>query len=208
MLRTRSKKMIDQQGGLPSPLKPLERISYDNLFRATEGFSHSNLIGVGGYSSVYKGLHRDGTTIAVKVFDLKVEGGFKSFDTECEVLKSIQYRNIAGVLTSCSRPDFKALVMEYMPNGSLDKWLYSHNYFLDLLKRLDIMIDVACALEYLHYGFISPLVHCDLKPGNVLLHQDMVGHLSDFGISKLLSVDDSIAQTRTLATIGYIAPGR
>ncbi|XP_047332311.1 receptor kinase-like protein Xa21 isoform X2 [Impatiens glandulifera] len=210
MLRTwssqRSKNKIDQQGSLPSPLKPLERISYDNLFCATEGFSHSNLIGVGGYSSVYKGLHRDGTIIAVKVFDLKVEGGFRSFDTECEVLKSIQHRNIVGVLTSCSRPDFRALVLEYMPNGSLDKWLYSHNYFLDMLKRLDIMIDVACALEYLHYGFISPLAHCDLKPSNVLLDQDMVGHISDFGISKLLSVDDSIAQTRTLATIGYIAP--
>ncbi|PHT49599.1 hypothetical protein CQW23_09346 [Capsicum baccatum] len=93
-----------------------------------------------------------------------------------------------------------------MPNGSLEKHLYLHNYFLDIRQRLSIMIDVACALEYLHHGCSSPVIHCDLKPSNVLLDENMVAHLSDFGISKLLGEDQSDLYTKTLATLGYIAP--
>ncbi|PHT24817.1 hypothetical protein CQW23_35517 [Capsicum baccatum] len=93
-----------------------------------------------------------------------------------------------------------------MPNGSLDKYLYSHNYFLDIRQRLSIMIDVACALEYLHHGCSLPVIHCDVKPSNILLDEDMVAHLSDFGISKLLGEDESDLHTKTLATLGYIAP--
>ncbi|KAI9178188.1 hypothetical protein LWI28_023673 [Acer negundo] len=72
--------------------------------------------------------------------------------------------------------------------------------------RLNILIDVASALEYLHFGYSVPIVHCDIKPSNVLLDQSMVGHLSDFGITKLLGEEDSMTQTQTLATIGYMAP--
>ncbi|PHU19043.1 hypothetical protein BC332_10194 [Capsicum chinense] len=93
-----------------------------------------------------------------------------------------------------------------MSNGSLEKYLYSHNYFLDIRQRLSIMIDVACALEYLHHGCSSPVIHCDLKPSNVLLDENMVAHLSDFGISKLLGEDQGDLYTKTLATFGYIAP--
>ncbi|PHT37585.1 hypothetical protein CQW23_21158 [Capsicum baccatum] len=93
-----------------------------------------------------------------------------------------------------------------MPNGSLEKYLYSHNYFLDIMRRLSIMIDVACALEYLHHGCLSLVIHCDLKPSNVLLDEDMVAHLSDFGISKLLCENESDLYTKTFATLGYIAP--
>ena len=99
------------------------------------------------------------------------------------------------------------LVYEYMSNGSLDKWLYSHNYCLDFLQRLSIMIDVASALEYLHHGSSIPVVHCDLKPSNVLLDEDMVAHISDFGIAKLLDEGQSKTHTETLATLGYVAPG-
>ncbi|XP_059635703.1 receptor kinase-like protein Xa21 [Cornus florida] len=101
---------------------------------------------------------------------------------------------------------FKALILEYMPNGSLEKWLYSHNCCLDILQRLNIMIDVASALKYLHHGHTTPIVHCDLKPSNVLLDEDMVAHIADFRIAKLLSEGDLIVQTMTLATIGYMAP--
>ncbi|PHU19218.1 hypothetical protein BC332_10369 [Capsicum chinense] len=93
-----------------------------------------------------------------------------------------------------------------MPNGSLEKYLLSHNYFLDTKQRLSIMIDVACALEYLHHGCLLPVIHCDVKPSNVLLDEDMVAHLSDFGISKLLGEDKGDLYTKTLATLGYIAP--
>ncbi|WMV32103.1 hypothetical protein MTR67_025488 [Solanum verrucosum] len=126
---------------------------------------------------------------------------------ECGILRNLRHRNLTKVITSCSNLDFKALVLEYMPNGTLDKWLYSHNLFLNLLQRLDIMIDVASAMDYLHNGYSTPIVHCDLKPSNALLDQEMVGHGSDFGIAKLLDAGEAFVQTRTIATIGYIAPG-
>ncbi|XP_059627846.1 probable LRR receptor-like serine/threonine-protein kinase At3g47570 [Cornus florida] len=183
-----------------------ERISYQELLRATNAFSDGNLLGTGSFGSVYCGTLTDGTILAIKVFNLQLEDASKSFDTECEMLRNIRHRNLTKVISSCSNLDFRALVLQYMPNGSLEKWLYSHNYFLDILQRLDIMIDVACALDYLHHGYSIPLVHCDLKPNNVLLDEDMVAHLSDFGISKFLGEGESIAHTKTLATLGYIAP--
>ena len=78
---------------------------------------------------------------------------------------------------------------------------------LDILQRINIMIDVALALEYLHLGYSFPVIHCDLKPSNVLLDKDMVAHVGDFGMAKLLGEGDSFKQTMTLATIGYMAPG-
>ncbi|XP_022717762.1 probable LRR receptor-like serine/threonine-protein kinase At3g47570 [Durio zibethinus] len=182
------------------------RISYQELHQATNGFCESRLLGVGSFGSVYQGTLSDGLTIAIEVFNLELEGSFKSFDVESEVLRNIRHRNLVKIISSCCNVDFKASALEFMPNGSLDKWLYSHNYFLDILHRLNIMIDVAFALEYLHHGQTIPIAHCDLKPSNVLLDEDMVAHLGDFGIEKLLGEEDSTVQTITLATIGYMAP--
>ncbi|XP_019261201.1 PREDICTED: probable LRR receptor-like serine/threonine-protein kinase At3g47570 [Nicotiana attenuata] len=156
---------------------------------------------------VYIGIHKDGTLLAAKVFNVQLEGAFKSFDTECEMLRNLRHRNLTEVITSCSTPDFKALVLEYMANGTFEKWLYSHNLFLDMLQRLDKMINIASAMDHLHNDYSTPVVHCDLKPSNVLLDQDMVGHVTDFGIAKLLGAGDAFVQTRTIATIGYIATG-
>ncbi|KAG6639457.1 hypothetical protein CIPAW_10G101900 [Carya illinoinensis] len=159
------------------------RISHQELVLATERFSLSKLLGEGSLGSVYKGTLSDGMNIAVKVINLQVEGAFKYFDAECE-----------------------ALVLEYMPNENLEKWLHSHDCCLNFLQRLNIMIDVASALEYLHYGYSAVIVHCDLKPSNVLLDMNMVAHVADFGIAKLLGDEDSMMQTMTLATLGYMAP--
>ncbi|XP_059287539.1 receptor kinase-like protein Xa21 [Lycium ferocissimum] len=189
-----------------SLVKEHERISYYELEQATEGFNESNLLGNGSFSMVYKGILKDGTLLALKVFNVQLEGAFKSFDTECEMLRNLRHRNLTKVITSCSNPDFKALVLEYMPNGTLERWLYSHNCFLDMLQRLDIIIDVASAMDYLHNGYSTPVVHCDLKPSNVLVDQEMVGHVSDFGIAKLLGAGKAFVQTGTIATLGYIAP--
>ncbi|KAL8513144.1 hypothetical protein ACS0TY_019360 [Phlomoides rotata] len=183
-----------------------QRISYYEILRVTEHFNESNLLGTGSYGSVYRGILGDGKVIAVKVFNQHSEVAFHNFDVECEVLRNIRHRNLTKVLSSCSNEEFKALVLEYMPNANLEKWLYSHNYFLDMNQRLDIMIDVAYALEYLHHGYSTPIVHCDLKPSNVLLDDEMVAHVSDFGISKLLGEEQSTVLTNTLATLGYIAP--
>ncbi|XP_060190906.1 probable LRR receptor-like serine/threonine-protein kinase At3g47570 [Lycium barbarum] len=95
------------------------RISYYELLEATDALSESNLIGSGSFGGVYKGILRNGTTIAVKVFNQQLEVSFKCFDTECKILRSIRHRNLVKVITSCSNLDFKALVLEHMPNGVL-----------------------------------------------------------------------------------------
>ncbi|CAL5328488.1 unnamed protein product [Camellia sinensis] len=181
-------------------------ISYLELRRATDDFCEANLLGEGSYGSVYKGALSNGTIVAVKVLNLQLEGAFRSFDVECKVLRTTRHRNLVGVITTCSNPELRALVLHYMSNGSLEMWLYSHNSCLNLLQSIDIMIDVALALEYLHYGQLEPVVHCDLKPSNVLLDEDMVTHVADFGIAKILTKNKIAIQTRTLGTIGYIAP--
>ncbi|XP_019176910.1 PREDICTED: receptor kinase-like protein Xa21 [Ipomoea nil] len=181
------------------------RISYFELARATSGFSQSNLIGSGSFGSVYKGILNNGMPIAVKVFN-QSERALRSFDVECEVLRNLRHRNLTKVNTCCFSDNYQALVLEYMSNGSLDQWLHSQSNFLDTVQRLNIMIDVACALEYLHHGYTIPIVHCDLKPANVLLDEDMVAHVSDFSVTKLLTKEENFLQTETLATLGYMAP--
>ncbi|XP_019158547.1 PREDICTED: receptor kinase-like protein Xa21 [Ipomoea nil] len=203
--KCKSKKSIANEVNLFQELVP-PRISYYELQQATQGFDSSNLLGTGSFGSVYKGIFTNGLSLAIKVFNSQVEGAFKSFDIECQVLRNLRHRNLTKVISVCSNLDFKALILQYMPHGSLDNWLYYENQSLDIMQRLNIMIDVACGLEYLHYGNNIPVVHCDLKPSNVLLDEDMVGHVSDFGISKLLGDDRSIAYTCTMATTGYIAP--
>ncbi|WMV15822.1 hypothetical protein MTR67_009207, partial [Solanum verrucosum] len=184
------------------------RISYIEIERATQGFDQCNLLGSGGFGSVYKGMFENGMTLAIKVFNLQIKGAFKSFDIECEVLRNLRHRNLAKVISSCTNMDFKALLLEYMPNVSLEKWLHSDDHFLDIIQRLDIMVDVASALEHLYHGYATVVVHSDLKPSNVLLDERLVGHVSDFGLAKLLGEGESIAHTKTLATLAYIAPGR
>ncbi|KAF5472301.1 hypothetical protein F2P56_009032 [Juglans regia] len=187
-------------------LPTCSRISHQELVLATERFNSSNLLGEGSFGSVYKGTLSDGMNIVVKVINLQVEGAFKCFDAECEVLQNAHHRNLVKIISVSSNIDFKALVLEYMPNENLEKWLYSNDHCLNFLQRLKIMIDVASALEYLHYGYSAVIVHCDLKPSNALLDVDMVAHVADFGMAKLLGDENSMMQTMTLATLGYMAP--
>ncbi|KAK4486943.1 hypothetical protein RD792_006258 [Penstemon davidsonii] len=185
-----------------------KRISYYEILRATDNLDIANLVGKGSIGSVYKGTFSNEMIYAIKVLDLDVQGAIKSFETECQIMRSIRHRNLVKVITSCSNLDFKALVLEYMPNGNLEKWFYYPNYSLNIGQRLGIMIDVASAIEYLHQGYSSPIVHCDLKPSNILLDEDMVARVGDFGIARLLTHVQRMTQTKTLGTIGYMAPDK
>nr|XP_043619151.1 receptor kinase-like protein Xa21 [Erigeron canadensis] len=204
LLKTRRKRT--QTNVEPLSLHEWTRVSYYELVKATESFDESNLIGNGAYGSVFKGKLSNGVDVAVKVFNMPSECAVKSFDVECEVQRNIRHRNLVRIISSCTNLDFRGLVIEYMPNGSLEQWLYAHNNHMSLVQRLQVMIDVASALEYLHHGQSTPIFHCDLKPSNILLDENMHAHVCGFGIAKLFGEDEVMLRTATLGTIGYMAP--
>ncbi|XP_026421266.1 probable LRR receptor-like serine/threonine-protein kinase At3g47570 [Papaver somniferum] len=209
-------------------------VSYNELLKATNGFDRStNLLGVGSFGSVYKGIlsQDESKPVAVKVIQLQQRGATKSFMAECDTLREIRHRNLLKIVTCCSSIDFqgnsfKALVFEFMANGNLDNWLHSDASSVDsddqlqpknltLDRRLNIAVDVASALNYLHHECQSPIIHCDLKPSNVLLDDDLIAHVGDFGLSKFLSNPSSYSQhlneqdASSIAikgSIGYISP--
>jgi hypothetical protein len=170
---------------LPPVLEQYERISYHVLANGTNGFSEANLLGKGNFGAVYKCTFQDEETMAaVKVFNLEQSGSARSFVTECEALRRVRHRCLIKIITCCSSineqgQEFKALVFEFMPNGSLNGWLHTKydmptvRNTLSLEQRLEIAVDIMSALDYLHNHCQPPIVHCDLKPGNILIAEDM-----------------------------------
>nr|XP_043633712.1 putative receptor-like protein kinase At3g47110 [Erigeron canadensis] len=207
-----------------SYVQPFSKVSYEKILRATSEFSQQNLIGTGTFSAVYKGiLAPDNGMVAIKVLKLGNQGALKSFMTECEALKNIRHRNLVKVITSCSSidfhgNDFKALIYEFMPNGNLERWLHPSSeqeieieeappQKLTLRQRVMIATDVAHAMHYLHQECAVSIIHCDLKPSNILLDSDMVAHIGDFGLAKFLPLKPHESSSVGLrGTIGYAPP--
>ncbi|XP_030540086.2 probable LRR receptor-like serine/threonine-protein kinase At3g47570 [Rhodamnia argentea] len=202
-------------------------VTYGALLKATNGFSSTNLVGIGSFGSVYKGVLEDsGTAVAVKVLHLVGRGALKSFIVECEVLKNIGHRNLLKIPTVCSGidyqgNDFKAIVYDFMDNGSLEQWLHQKATpslgneplkKVNFIRRINIAIDVASALDYLHNQCHIPIIHCDLKPSNVLLDARMVAHVGDFGLAKFIlgssldTVANQMSSVGLRGTIGYAPP--
>ncbi|CAJ2653348.1 unnamed protein product [Trifolium pratense] len=224
--RSLKKKLIPKPKRLqtsPSLQNGILRVTYGELHEATNGFSASNLVGAGSFGSVYKGslLHFE-RPIVVKVLNLQTRGAAKSFMAECKALGKMKHRNLLKILTCCSSVDyngndFKAIVFEFMPNGTLENLLQdiegSENHNLSFTKRVDIALDVAHALDYLHNDTEQAVVHCDIKPSNVLLDDDFIAHLGDFGLARLIhggighSTNDQISSSTIIkGTIGYVPP--
>jgi hypothetical protein len=199
----------------------LKKVSYSDILRATNCFSSVHTISSTRTGSVYVGRFKyDKSLVAIKVFNLYEPAAYESYFIECEVLRSTRHRNLMRPVTLCSTLDtgnheFKALIFKFMVNGSLETWLHCEHYsglperVLSLGQRIHIAADVASALDYVHNQVSPPLVHCDLKPSNILLDKDMTARLSDFGSAKFLfpglSVPKSLAEVG--GTIGYMAPG-
>jgi len=222
LIRKRTSRKIQ----LSLPGEQFPRVTYKALVQATDNFAEFNLIGRGSSGSVYRGrLTQPNKLVAVKVFHLDMQDADRSYMAECKTLRNIRHRNLLPIFTACSTidnrgNDFKALVYEYMTNGNLDTWLHPAGdrhvlNQLGLTQRIDIVVDIADALQYLHHDCQSPIIHCDLKPSNILLDDDMIAHLGDFGVARfylrsmLASGEDlgSIGSVGLKGTIGYIAPG-
>ncbi|GLJ55538.1 hypothetical protein SUGI_1192840 [Cryptomeria japonica] len=180
----------------------------EELKRATGDYSCDNLIGAGSYGSVYRGVLSSGESVAIKVFRVSnSERAERSFIRECKSLGKVRHRNLLKIISACSSTDFKALVLPLMANGSLDRHLQGDQP-LSLQRRFSILCDVAQGLRYLHHDCSPQIVHCDLKPQNVLLDEDMTAYVADFGIARLFGPTDDSANTSSAlkGTVGYIPP--
>ncbi|CAO2036502.1 unnamed protein product [Urochloa humidicola] len=207
MWRQKRRKLALEQQELYSIVGRPNVLSYGELRTATENFSSNNLIGEGGYGSVYKGKLTDGSLVAVKQLSETSHQGKREFATEIETISRVQHRNLVKLYGCCLEGNKPLLVYEYLENGSLDKALFgSKKLNLDWPTRFDICLGVARGLAYLHEESAIRVVHRDIKASNVLLDSNLNPKISDFGLAKLYDDKKTHVSTKVAGTFGYLAP--
>ncbi|XP_056160317.1 rust resistance kinase Lr10-like [Syzygium oleosum] len=182
------------------------RYSYSDIKKITKNFKHK--IGEGGYGSVYKGILRSGNEVAVKILNKPKSNG-QDFMSEVATIGRIHHVNVVQLVGFCFKNSKQALVCDFMPNGSLDKHIFSKDGddSLDYKKIYEISLGVARGIEYLHRGCDIQILHFDIKPHNILLDQNFTPKVSDFGLARLYPVDHKIVSlTAARGTLGYMAP--
>ncbi|XP_023635664.1 LEAF RUST 10 DISEASE-RESISTANCE LOCUS RECEPTOR-LIKE PROTEIN KINASE-like 2.4 isoform X3 [Capsella rubella] len=205
MVRARNKKNSNYEN--VDAVVMLKRYSYKNVKKMTNSFAHA--IGKGGFGTVYKGklLDASGRDIALKILE-DAKGDGDDFINELASMSIASHVNIVSLFGFCYEGSKRAIIYEFMPNGSLDKFISEDmSTKMDWRTLYNIALGVAHGLEYLHNSCVSKIVHFDIKPQNILMDADFCPKISDFGLAKLCKKNDSIiSMLGARGTVGYIAP--
>ncbi|KAL3687504.1 hypothetical protein R1sor_013813 [Riccia sorocarpa] len=194
-------KLVMFHGDLPYPSK--------DVVKKIELLNDTDVIGSGGFGTVYRLVMDDGSWFAVKKIGKNGLGSEHLFERELEILGSFKHRNLVNLRGFCNSPSSKLLIYDYLPYGSLDTYLHEREPDetpLTWSARLRIAIGAARALAYLHHDCCPRIIHRDIKSSNILLDDNMEPHVSDFGLAKLLDGDESHVSTIVAGTFGYLAP--
>ncbi|XP_031276352.1 G-type lectin S-receptor-like serine/threonine-protein kinase At4g27290 [Pistacia vera] len=187
----------------------LPLFDFATLTDATGYFSMSNMLGQGGFGSVYKGTLNDGQEIAVKRLSETSRQGIDEFKNEVSCIVKLQHRNLVKLLGCCIHAEERLLIYEYMPNKSLNFFIFDQNRsrLLDWPKRFNIINGIARGILYLHQDSRLRIIHRDLKASNILLDYDMNPKISDFGLARIFGGDETAANTKkVVGTYGYMSP--
>ncbi|CAK8540166.1 unnamed protein product [Lathyrus sativus] len=177
--------------------------AYRDLENATKNFSEK--LGGGGFGSVFKGILPDSSVIAVKKLE-SISQGEKQFRTEVSTIGILQHVNLVRLRGFCSQGNKRLLVYDYMPNGSLDSNLFKNSKVLNWKVRFQIALGIARGLTYIHEKCRDCIIHCDVKPENILIDSEFSPKIADFGLAKLVGRDFSRVLTTIRGTLGYLAP--
>ncbi|KAF7101762.1 hypothetical protein CFC21_103005 [Triticum aestivum] len=203
--RTQNENMMP----LSRSISELPLMDLASIDAATSNFARANKLGESGFGPVYRGVMACGAEIAVKRLSMRSLQGAAEFRNEVELIAKLQHRNLVRLLGWCAEQDEKLLVYEYLPNGSLDAFLFdtSKSTALDWNSRHNIIIGIARGLLYLHENSLLKVIHRDLKPSNVLLDNKMNPKISDFGLARIFKDECNGVNTgRVVGTYGYMAP--
>ncbi|KAL9242627.1 hypothetical protein vseg_016611 [Gypsophila vaccaria] len=180
--------------------------SSKDIIKKLENLNEEDIIGCGGFGTVYKLAMDDGNVFALKRI-VKVNDGFdRFFERELEILGSIKHRYLVNLRGYCNSPSAKLLIYDYLPGGSLDEALHERSDHLDWDARLNILAGSAKGIAYLHHDCSPRIIHRDIKSSNILLDANLDARVSDFGLAKLLKDEESHITTIVAGTFGYLAP--
>ncbi|KAM1459983.1 hypothetical protein ACFX2I_036850 [Malus domestica] len=203
---------LQQENGKQQDMRTAESLQFDlgTLETATNKFSEDNKLGEGGFGAVFKGMLSDGQEIPVKRLSKSSGQGVEEFKNEVVLVAKLQHRNLVRLLGFCLEGEETLLVYEYVPNKSLDYFLFEHEKReqLDWLSRTMIIGGIARGILYLHEDSRLRIIHRDLKASNILLDSNMNPKISDFGMARMFGVDDQTEGNtkRIVGTYGYMAP--
>ncbi|RHN40747.1 putative protein kinase RLK-Pelle-DLSV family [Medicago truncatula] len=183
--------------------------NYTSILEATMDFSPENKLGQGGYGPVYKGVLATGQEVAVKRLSKTSGQGIMEFKNELVLICELQHKNLVELLGCCIHEEERILIYEYMPNKSLDFYLFdcTKKNLLDWKKRFNIIEGIAQGLLYLHKYSRLKIIHRDLKASNILLDENMNPKIADFGMARMFTQQESVVNTnRIVGTYGYMSP--